>query len=150
MTYTKLTQQKLESYLWGCAEYLRNKIDAGDYKVYIFPLLFYKRLSDVFDEEYQILLEETNDEKFASNPINHRFQIPKGSHWNDLRKQTKQLGQKLIKSFLEIEKTNPDTLYDIFGDTNWGKLSDKLMIDLIDLLLLFLILIVVLYWQHQI
>ena len=42
MTEDKLSQQKLEFYLWGCAEYLRNKIDAGDYKVYIFPMLFTK------------------------------------------------------------------------------------------------------------
>jgi type I restriction enzyme M protein len=135
MTYTKLTQQKLESYLWGCAEYLRNKIDAGDYKVYIFPLLFYKRLSDVFDEEYQILLEETNDEKFASNPINHRFKIPEGCHWEDLRKITKNLGIKIQKSMQEIGKANPDTLYDVFGDANWGykeRLSDETLIDLIE------------------
>ena len=66
MTGEKLSQQKLESYLWGCAEYLRNKIDAGDYKVYIFPMLFYKRISDVYDEEYESLLAETNDEKYIA------------------------------------------------------------------------------------
>ena len=131
----ELTQQKLESYLWGCAEYLRNKIDAGDYKIYIFPMLFYKRISDVYDEEYQKLLKETNDEKFVSNPINHTFKIPEGCHWNDLRKVTKNVGIKIQKSMQEIGKANPETLYDIFGDANWGykeRLSDETLIDLIE------------------
>jgi type I restriction enzyme M protein len=135
MTEDKLSQQKLESYLWGCAEYLRNKIDAGDYKVYIFPMLFYKRVSDIYDEEYDLLLAESNDKKYASNPINHTFVIPDGSHWGDLRKVTKDVGMKIQKSMQEIGKTNPDTLYEIFGDANWGykeRLSDETLIDLIE------------------
>jgi type I restriction enzyme M protein len=135
MTDDKLSQQKLESYLWGCAEYLRNKIDAGDYKVYIFPMLFYKRVSDVYEEEYESLLEETNDEKYAKNPINHTFVIPEGCHWNDLRKVAKDVGNKIQKSMQEIGKANPETLYDIFGDANWGykeRLSDETLIDLIE------------------
>ena len=135
MTEEKLTQSKLESYLWGCAEYLRNKIDAGDYKVYIFPMLFYKRISDVYNEEYESLLAETNDEKFAKNPINHIFPIPDGYHWSDLRKVTKDVGENIQKSMQEIGKANPDTLFDIFGDANWGykeRLSDETLIDLIE------------------
>ena len=54
-----LSQQELESYLWGAATLLRGLIDAGDYKQFIFPLLFFKRLSDVWDEEYQTALDET-------------------------------------------------------------------------------------------
>ena len=47
-----LSQKEFESYLWGAATLLRGLIDASDYKQYIFPLLFFKRLSDVWDEEY--------------------------------------------------------------------------------------------------
>lgn len=43
-----LGQQALESYLWGAANLLCGLIDAGDYKQYVFPLLFFKRLSDVW------------------------------------------------------------------------------------------------------
>ena len=48
-----MTQQELEKYLWGAAVALRGTIDAGDYKQYIFPLLFFKRICDVYDEEYE-------------------------------------------------------------------------------------------------
>src|SRR5437773_9451935 len=55
----RITQQQLESYLWGAATLLRGTIDAGDYEQFIFPLLFYKRLCDVFDEETQTALAES-------------------------------------------------------------------------------------------
>lgn len=54
----RLSQQHLESYLWGAAKLLRGLVDAGDYKQYIFPLLFFKRLSDVWDGDYQAALAE--------------------------------------------------------------------------------------------
>jgi type I restriction enzyme M protein len=60
-----LSQQELESYLWGDAKLLRGLIDAGDYKQYVFPLLFFKRLSDVWDDEYQNALQETSDINYA-------------------------------------------------------------------------------------
>ena len=74
---SRISQQQLESYLWGAATLLRGTIDAGDYKQFIFPLLFYKRLCDVFDEETQAALKESGgDTDFAAYPENHRFQIP--------------------------------------------------------------------------
>ena len=74
-------------YLWGAATLLRGTIDAGDYKQFIFPLLFYKRLCDVFDEETRAALEESGgDAEFAQFPENHRFQVPpEGAHWEDVR-----------------------------------------------------------------
>jgi type I restriction enzyme M protein len=132
----KVTIQEIESYLWGSANYLRNKIDAGDYKAYIFPLMFYKRICDVYDDEYQKALKESNgDVEYAASEVNHQFQIPKGSHWNDLRKVTKDVGQKILKSMRAIEKANPDLLYGIFGDANWGnkdRLSDETLVNLVE------------------
>ena len=77
----QISQQELETYLWGAATFLRNKIDAGDYKIYIFPLLFLKRISDVYDEEYEKALKESNgDTNYAESEISHRFQILKNAH----------------------------------------------------------------------
>ena len=132
----KVTNQEIESYLWDSANYLRNKIDAGDYKMYIFPLLFYKRICDVYDEEYDTALEESKgDRDYAASEVNHQFQIPQGSHWDDLRKATKDVGSKILKSMRSIEKANPDRLYGIFGDANWGnkdRLSDETLVNLIE------------------
>ena len=131
----KITTQEMESYLWESANYLRNKIDAGDYKSYVFPLMFYKRICDVYDEEYKNSLKESDgDAEYAVSEVNHQFQIPKGCHWNDLRKVTKDVGQKILKSMRSIEKANPDILYGIFGDANWGnkdRLSDETLVNLI-------------------
>lgn len=131
-----MTQQALEKYLWGAATLLRGLIDAGDYKQYIFPLLFYKRICDVYDEEYQNALKESGgDLKFAEFAENHRFQIPKGSHWKHTRENTKNVGMTIEKAMRQIEKANPDTLFGIFGDAQWtnkDRLSDETLINLME------------------
>lgn len=131
-----MTQQQLESYLWGAANLLRGYIDAGDYKQFIFPLIFYKRICDVYDEEYQNALKESGDDMdYASFSENHRFQIPQGAHWKDVRAVTTNVGMALQKAMREIEKANPDQLYGIFGDAQWtnkDRLSDATLRDLIE------------------
>jgi type I restriction enzyme M protein len=133
---TPLTLQELESHLWEAANILRGPVDAADFKTYIFPLLFFKRISDAYDEELQTALDESGgDREYALFPENHRFQIPEGSHWEDVRARTTDLGQALQHALREIERANPRTLYGIFGDANWtnkGRLSDALLNDLID------------------
>lgn len=103
----------LESYLWESANILRGHVDASDFKAYIFPLMFYKRICDVFNEEYQKALSESGDQDYALSDINHRFQIPLGYSWNDVRAKSKDLGQFIQKSMREIEKANPKTLFGI-------------------------------------
>lgn len=131
-----ITQQALEKYLWGAATLLRGLIDAGDYKQYIFPLLFYKRICDVYDEEFQNALKESSgDLKFAEFAENHRFQIPKGAHWKHTRENTKNVGVAIEKAMRQIEKANPDTLFGIFGDAQWtnkDRLSDETLINLME------------------
>ena len=126
----------LESHLWEAANILRGPVDAADFKTYVFPLLFFKRISDVYDEEYAIALEESGgDEEYASFPQNYRFQIPAGNHWSDVRAVTTNVGQALQKAMREIEKANPETLYGIFGDAQWTnkeRLPDDLLRDLIE------------------
>ncbi len=131
-----ISQKELESYLWGAAELLRGNMDAGEYKQFIFPVLFYKRICDVYDEEYEKALEESDgDIEYAKFRENHRFQIPEGFHWNDVREITKDVGYSLQKAMREIEKANPDVLYGIFGDAQWTnkeRLSDETLRDLIE------------------
>ncbi|HMR20010.1 MAG TPA: type I restriction-modification system subunit M N-terminal domain-containing protein, partial [Sphingobacterium sp.] len=74
---SKLTLPQLEAFLWKSADILRGKIDSSDYKKYIFGLLFYKRMSDVWDEEYNAVMTEYGDEDIARADYNHRFQVPK-------------------------------------------------------------------------
>src|SRR5436305_4333440 len=87
-----MSQQELESYLWGAANLLRGLIDAGDYKQYVFPLLFFKRLSDVWDEEYRAALDETGDEAYSRATADDRFAIPNGAHWADVRGASRDVG----------------------------------------------------------
>lgn len=48
-----ISLEDLKSFLWGAATRLRGQIDAAGYKEYIFPLLFFKRISDVYDEQFE-------------------------------------------------------------------------------------------------
>lgn len=131
-----MTQQELEKYLWGAATTLRGTIDAGDYKQYIFPLLFFKRISDVYDEEFdKAMAESGGDLEYAAFAENHHFQIPDGAHWKDVREVTTNVGQALQNAMRAIEQANPDTLEGIFGDASWTnkeRLSDAMLIELIE------------------
>ena len=114
-----LSQQELESYLWGAAKLLRGLIDAGDYKQYIFPLLFFKRLSDVWDEEYQAALAETGDPSYARATADDRFSIPDGAHWSDVLSTSRDVGRTLLNAFRAIEMANPERLAGVFGNASW-------------------------------
>ncbi|MDO0895500.1 class I SAM-dependent DNA methyltransferase [Enterococcus sp. B1E4] len=131
----RITIDELQTYLWDSAVLLRSSIDAGAYKQYIFPLLFFKRISDVYDEECQKILEQFGDEEALEFEENHRFQVPKGAHWNDVREVSENVGVAIVSAFRKIEKANADKLQGIFGDAAWtnkNRLSDRLLKELIE------------------
>ncbi|MBN2356423.1 SAM-dependent DNA methyltransferase [candidate division KSB1 bacterium] len=131
-----ISQSQLESYLWGAATLLRGYIDAGDYKQFIFPLLFYKRMCDVFDEELtEALAESDGDQAYAMKPEQHRFQIPADAHWKTIRANVRDVGQAIQHAFRDIERANPDTLSGVFGDAQWTnkeRLPDHMLRELIE------------------
>ena len=93
----------LSGHLWEAANILRGPVDAADFKTYIFPLLFFKRLSDVYDEEYAVALEESGgDVEFAQFPENHRFQVPEGCHWKDVRTKSANIGHLLHRGSIPL------------------------------------------------
>ncbi|QGN49848.1 N-6 DNA methylase [Micromonospora sp. WMMC415] len=127
---------ELEQYLARAADLLRGSVDQADFKAYIFPLMFFKRISDCYTEEYERALAESDgDHEYASLPENHRFGIPTGSLWEDVRVRTENVGHALVTAFRAIEKINPDVLYGIFGSAAWtnkDKLPDAKLRDLIE------------------
>jgi len=130
-----ISQQDLERYFWGAAVRLRGYIDASDYKQFIFPLLYYKRVCDVFDEESAEVVKEYGAGVGEDFSEYHRFTIPKGAHWKDVREKAEDVGVAIQNAMREIEKNNPERLAGIFGDAPWtnkSRLSDETLRDLIE------------------
>lgn len=131
----RITIEELQSYLWNSAVLLRTSIDAGAYKQYIFPLLFFKRICDVYDEECQRIMDDYGDEEALEFEENHRFKVPKGAHWNDVRAVSENVGVAIVAAFRKVENANSDKLQGIFGDgawTNKSRLPDRLLKELIE------------------
>jgi type I restriction enzyme M protein len=130
-----LSQKELESYLWGAATLLRGLIDASDYKQYIFPLLFFKRLSDVWDEDYREAFEDSQDEGYATATANDRFTIPESAHWKEARDASRDVGRALLNAYQAIEAANPQRLQGVFGNAAWtdkAQMPDETLKNLIE------------------
>ncbi len=130
----RLTQQELEQRLLAACNCLRGPVDPTDYKAYIFPLLFLKRISDYWDWEYTRALEAFDgDEELARLEDNYRFVLPDadaerglpGCHWRDVQNLQQNVGAGLQTILQRIELANSDTLAGIFGDVQWAN-KDKL------------------------
>jgi type I restriction enzyme M protein len=116
----KFTQQDLEQSLWKAADILRGAVKPEKYGNYMLPLLFYKRLSDVWREEFQGALRKYKKEEAARQKFVHRFIIPDGCFWDDVRKETKTPGQKLNQGLEKIAKSNPE-LEGVINRTDFNK-----------------------------
>ena len=133
------SSQKLFAHLFEACNILRGPINQDDYKSYVTPILFFKRLSDVYDEETQLALEESDgDVEYAAFPENHSFIIPEGCHWSDVRSVSENVGSAIVDAMYGIERANPDRLSGVFSsfdDANWAdksKLSDERLKDLVE------------------
>ena len=145
-TQGSITQQKLNLHLWKAVDLLRGVIDSGAYKQYIFGLLFYKRLCDVWNERYVELLSihHGDHDKVHSSAV-WQFTIPYGCMWyeehrpskgipNTLRKSREQVGVRLSEALKSIEEANP-SLQDIFRNIDFSdsrRFSDELINQLLD------------------
>ena len=131
-----LTLQELKSHLWNCAEILRGSaVDRTDWKAHILPLLFFKRICDVWDEETAEAATLFGDVDPVDFPEVHRFSVPDGCHWRDVRETATNVGAALSHAMREIERANPDTLYRVFGAADWSNremLTDEILKDLIE------------------
>ena len=118
--------QELYNYLFEACNIIRGPVSQDNFKDYITPLLYYKRISDVYDEETQDALEFSGgDEEFASLPEQHRFVIPDGCHWQDVREHSENLGAAIVGAMRQIEVANPDTLYGVLSIFSAQKWTDK-------------------------
>ena len=131
--------QDLYNFLFQACNILRGPVSQDNFKDYITPILYFKRISDVYDEETQAaLIESCGDEEYASLPEQHRFVIPDGCHWLDIRERTENLGAAIVGAMRKIELANPDTLYGVlsmFSAQKWtdkANLSDSKIRDLIE------------------
>lgn len=102
----------LESWLWEAACKIRGEVDAPKYKDYILPLIFLKRLSDVFDDEMSKLIKEFGDEKIVEELLKDdhslvRFYIPQHSRWEKIYNQTTNIGEFLTDAVRSIARENP-------------------------------------------
>ena len=140
-----ISLDEMKTFLWGAATRLRGQIDAAGYKEYIFPLLFFKRISDVYDEQYNGFLREGGEEYAGIQVEDLAIKIPQGAHWDDVREVTENVGQKLVEAFIAIEQANPGEEVDgrvvgglegIFGPkdgwTNKSKMPDSIITSLIE------------------
>ncbi len=121
---SQLTLSQLEKFLWKSADILRGKIDSSDYKKYIFGLLFYKRISDIWDEEYSAVMEKFKDKNLAAADYNHRFQVPKDCRWQVIAEQAESIGKKLNEIFDKLTNVNSPKLDKIFDDLDFAN-KDK-------------------------
>lgn len=140
-----ISLDELKSFLWGAATRLRGQIDATGYKEYIFPLLFFKRISDVYDEQFSGYVAEGGIEYAHMQAEDLVIRIPDGAHWDDVRQCTENVGQRLVEAFIAIEQANPGERSDgrvigglegIFGPkdvwTNKAKMPDHIITSLIE------------------
>lgn len=116
-----ITQHELESRLWDAANALRGPVDPADFKTYVFPMLFWKWISDTWVHEHDAAFDEYGDDLDDEIEADfHRFELPEGTLWSEVTEKVTNLGAEIAKTFQRIEMANPRSLAGVFGDASWG------------------------------
>jgi type I restriction enzyme M protein len=130
------TLNELNASLWQTANILRGSAEPSEYKNFVIPLLFFKRLSDTWDAEHAKAIAEFGDDLDETIETDyHTFVLPEGSHWSDIRAVQENVGEALSKMFSAIEEANPARLAGIFGNVDWSdkdRLTDETLNRLVD------------------
>lgn len=101
--------QDLYNFIYKACDYLRGPVGHESFKDYLTPLLYYKRLSDTWDEEYESALDESGgDPEYARLPEQHLFAIPEGCHWNDVRTREANLGSAIVEGEIRRKLVGTD------------------------------------------
>ncbi|MCG3254552.1 MAG: SAM-dependent DNA methyltransferase, partial [Candidatus Heimdallarchaeota archaeon] len=141
----KLDIPSLETWLWDAACVIRGEIDAPKYREYILPLIFLKRISDVYHDELENLVEEFGSQEIAEEIASkdHKvvsFYIPEKARWEEIKVQRKGIGEYLTEAVRSIANANPklNGVIDIvdYNATTAGQriISDERLIALVGVL----------------
>ncbi|MCS3612678.1 type I restriction-modification system subunit M [Salinibacter ruber] len=112
-----LTLDELDSHLYGCADKIHDAVDPTDYKDFILPLVFYKVISDTYQDEVEKWTEELGSEELARDPDLHDIAMPEEYAWGKLRglnTQETNYDEFINEALNAIEDANPDELDGVF------------------------------------
>jgi len=128
--------EELEKRLWDAANALRGPVDPADFKTYVFPMLFWKWISDTWDWERAKAVADYGDDVDPEVEADyHTFQLPTVTHWRDVTTKTANLGAQINKALGQIEQANPESLAGMFGDAAWGnkeRLPESALVNLVN------------------